>query len=98
MEYAYYKDAYDALVKDNDGVLPDLYEEVNFIIYCHPSNSVAIRTVADVVAHALVEVSTAKAAAPGTSPGMIQLPYVPTPTGELLFLDKLLDCAVVSLN
>ena len=85
-------------MKDNDGVLPDLYEVFDFIIYCHPSNSVVRMTVAEVVALALVEVSTAKAVAPSTSPSIVKLPYASVPVGQPLQLDTLLDQAVASLN
>ena len=98
MEYTCYQDAFEALVKDNDGVLPDLYEVFDIIIYCHSSNSVVSMTVAEVVAHALVEVSTAKAAAPSTLPSLTELPYASIPAGRPLQLDALLDHAVASLN
>ena len=98
MEYACYKDAFEALVKDNDGVLPDLYEVFDITIYCHSSNSVVSMTVAEVVALALVEVSTAKAAAPSTLPSPTELPFVSIPAGQPLQLDTLLDHAVASLN
>ena len=98
MECACYQDAFEALVKDNDGVLPDLYEVFDIIIYCHSSNSVVRMTVAEIVALALVEVSTAKVAAPSTSPSMAMLPYKSIPVGQPLHLDTLLDHAVASLN
>jgi hypothetical protein len=98
MECACYQDAFEALVKDNDGVLPDLYEVFDFIIYSYSSNSVVRMTVAEVVALALVEVSTAKAAAPSTSLGTVKLPYASIPIGQPLQLDTLLDHAVASLN
>ncbi|RZJ58299.1 MAG: hypothetical protein EOO55_01165 [Hymenobacter sp.] len=98
MEYSCYKDAFDALIQDNDGVLPDLYEVFNIIIHGHSSNSEAGITVAEVVAYALVEVSTAKAAAPCPSPSATELPYLSIPAGQPLQLDTLLNHAVASLN
>lgn len=75
MVYNHYYEAYDALVQGNDGVLPDLYEFANLTISCHPANSLASLTVADVVALALVEVSIISATTgrisnlqPATSP------------------------------
>jgi hypothetical protein len=57
MNYLSYKDAFLALVQENDGVLPDLYETVDITIFCHPADAPAISTVADVVAYAIVEAS-----------------------------------------
>jgi hypothetical protein len=57
MNYLSYKDAFSALVQENDGVLPDLYETVNITIFCHPIDAPAIMTVADVVAYAIIEAS-----------------------------------------
>lgn len=57
MTYPSYKEAFAALVQENDGVLPDLYETVNITIFCHPTDAPAITTVADVVAYAIVEAS-----------------------------------------
>jgi hypothetical protein len=57
MNYLSYKDAFSALVQENDGVLPDLYETVNITIFCHPTDAPAIATVADVVAYAIIEAS-----------------------------------------
>lgn len=93
MVYNYYYEAYDALVKDNDGVLPDLYESANLIISCHPSNLLSSLTVADVVALALVEVS-AMAAARRDRPQPPQIMASTTPVD----LDELLARAVVSSN
>ena len=98
MEYSCYRDAFDAVVEDNDGVLPDLYEVFDIMIYGHASNSVVSITVAEVVALALVEVSTAKAAAPCPSPSATRLPYAAIPAGEPVHLDTLVDHAVASLN
>ncbi|MFD1874578.1 hypothetical protein [Hymenobacter bucti] len=95
MEYYCYKDAFDAVVQDNDGVLPDLYEVFNFIIYCRPSNLEGPLTVAEIVAYALIEASEAKVSSPA---GALQVPYVAAVVGELPYLDKLLDQAVASLN
>ncbi|MGI4820131.1 MAG: hypothetical protein ACRYFV_02860 [Janthinobacterium lividum] len=57
MNYACYQEAYEALVKENDGVLPDLYELAEFTVANEPELWQAPLTVADVVAMALVEVS-----------------------------------------
>jgi hypothetical protein len=57
MNYLSYKAAFSALVQENDGVLPDLYETVNITIFCHPAEAPAITTVADVVAYAIIEAS-----------------------------------------
>jgi hypothetical protein len=57
MNYLSYKEAFSALVKENDGVLPDLYETVDITIFCHPATAPAITTVADVVAYAIIEAS-----------------------------------------
>jgi hypothetical protein len=100
MEYSCYKDAFDAVVEDNDGVLPDLYEIFDFIIYCRPSNLKGPLTVAEIVAYALLEASEAKVevAADPVVPSAVQLPYVPVVVGEPFYLDRLLDQAVASLN
>jgi len=57
MNYLSYKEAFSALVQENDGVLPDLYETVNITIFCHPFDAPPITTVADVVAYAIIEAS-----------------------------------------
>jgi hypothetical protein len=57
MNYACYQEAYEALVKENDGILPDLYEPANFTVAHQPAPWQTPLTVADVVALALVEVS-----------------------------------------
>jgi hypothetical protein len=98
MEYSCYKDAFDAVVEDNDGVLPDLYEVFDFIIYCRPSNLEGPLTVAEIVAYAFLEESEAKVANSFVAPAMTHLPYIPASVGEPLYLDKLLDQAVTSLN
>ena len=106
MEYSCYKDAFDAVVEDNDGVLPDLYEVFDFIIYCRPSNLEVPLTVAEIVAYAFLEESEAKVvgsvmvpvASSVMVPSVLPLPYVPVSVGEPLYLDKLLDQAVTSLN
>ncbi|RZK38370.1 MAG: hypothetical protein EOO61_08015 [Hymenobacter sp.] len=98
MKYLCYKDAFDAVVRDNDGVLPDLYEVFDFIIYCRPSNLTGPLTVAEIVAYSLLEASEAKAAKVLVVPSVVQLAYVPVLAGEPLYLDKLLDQAVASLN
>ena len=99
MEYTCYKDAFDAVVQDNDGVLPDLYEVFDFIIYCRPFNLTGPLTVAEIVAYAIIETSEANAPKPLAAPSAVaQLPYVPTVVGEPLYLDRLLDQAVASLN
>ena len=58
MNYSCYQEAYDVLVKENDGVLPDLYEVADLTVAGHPSAAHPPLTVADVVALALVEMST----------------------------------------
>ena len=57
MNYLSYKEAFSALVQENDGVLPDLYETVDLTIFCHPADAPPISTVADVVAYAIIEAS-----------------------------------------
>lgn len=57
MNYLSYKEAFSALVQENDGVLPDLYETVEITIFCHPADAPPISTVADVVAYAIIEAS-----------------------------------------
>jgi hypothetical protein len=94
MIYNYYYEAYDALVKDNDGVLPDLYELANLTISCHPSNLLPTMTVADVVALALVEMSTLTT----TTPTYQRLPVAPPVPNGLVDLDELLAYAVASRN
>jgi hypothetical protein len=94
MIYNYYYEAYDALVKDNDGVLPDLYELANLTISCHPPDLLPTMTVADVVALALVEMSTMVTVVPTVH-------HLPVPTvthNGLVDLDELLAHAVVSRN
>ena len=98
MEYSCYKDAFDAVVEDNDGVLPDLYEVFDFIISCRPSNLQGVLTVAEVVAYALIEMSESKVVVPRVVPSRASLLYVPATVGEPLYLDKLLDLAGASLN
>jgi hypothetical protein len=98
MEYSCYKDAFDAVVEDNDGVLPDLHEVFDFIVYSRPSNLTGQLTVAEIVAYAFLEASEEKAVNVLAVPSVIQLPYVPVSVSEPLYLDKLLDQAVTSLN
>jgi len=98
MEYSCYKDAFNAVVEDNDGVLPDLYEVFDFIVYSRPSNLTGPLTVAEIVAYAFLEASEAKVAKVLVAPSVAQLPYVLVSVGEPLYLDKLLDQAVTSLN
>jgi hypothetical protein len=95
MEYYCYKDAFDAVVEDNDGVLPDLYEIFDFILYCRPAHLEGPVTVAEIVAYALIEASEAKSNSASSVP---QLPSVPVEVGGLLYLDKFIDQAVASLN
>lgn len=95
MEYSCYKDAYDAVVNDNDGVLPDLYEVFDFIIYCRPATLSGPITVAEIVAYALIE---ARVASSVVVPVAMQVPYMSVLAGEPLYLDKLLDQAATSLN
>lgn len=98
MEYSCYKDAYDAVVNDNDGVLPDLYEVFDFIIYCRPATLSGPITVAEIVAYALIEASEARVASSVVVPVAMQVPYMSVLAGEPLYLDKLLDQAATSLN
>jgi hypothetical protein len=94
MIYNHYYEAYNALVKDNDGVLPDLYELANVVISCHPSNLLSTMTVADVVAFALVEMSML-----ATTKLIPQfLPVVPILSNKLVDLNDLLTHAIVSNN
>ena len=98
MEYTCYKEAFDAVVEDNDGVLPDLYEVFDFTISCRPSNLQGALTVAEIVAYALLEMSVSKVVAPLVVQSLPPLFYVPVLVGEPLYLDKLLDQAGASLN
>ncbi|RZK31030.1 MAG: hypothetical protein EOO61_18535 [Hymenobacter sp.] len=98
MEFTCYEAAYAAVVKDNDGVLPDLYETTDITILNQPYNSAKKLTVADIVANALVEVSMLKATTPSKQPITSEPLYVEASTGELLHIDKLLDQAVTSVN
>jgi hypothetical protein len=94
MVYNYYYEAYDALVKENDGVLPDLYELANLTISCHPSNLLPTMTVADIVALALVEMSTLTTVVPTICP----LPAALAASNGPVDLDELLAHAVASRN
>ena len=98
MEYLSYQDAFDALVQENDGVLPDLYEDTDITIYGTPVNLAVRLTVADIVAQAIIEVSTTLLAKPAESPVVSKLPRVPVAIGKSLRFDKLLGRAAVSLN
>ncbi len=98
MEYYCYREAFDAVVKDNDGILPDLYEVFDFIIYCRPASLRGPVTVAEIVAHALIETSEAKIISSVSMPSVPQVPYIPVEAGGLLYLDKLLDQAAAFLN
>jgi hypothetical protein len=98
MEYSCYKDAFTAVVEDNDGVLPDLYEVFDFIINCRPSYLIGPLTVAEIVANALVEASETLVANVPVVLNALHLPYVSVSVGEPLYLDELLDQAVTSLN
>jgi hypothetical protein len=98
MEYYCYKDAFDAVVEDNDGVLPDLYEVFDFILYCRPTHLEGPVTVAEIVAYALIEASEAKTKSAASVPSVPPLPSAPVEVGGLLYLDKFIDQAVASLN
>lgn len=98
MEYSSYFDAYEALVKDNDGVLPDLYEPANLTISIHPSNLMDSLTVADVLALAIVEMSSSLATSPSGVLITTKLASAPAPSGELVDLDKMLERVTASLN
>ncbi|RZJ58395.1 MAG: hypothetical protein EOO55_00805 [Hymenobacter sp.] len=74
MNYLCYKDAFSALIEENDGVLPDLYEEVDITISCHPADAPALATVADVVAYAIIETSTEFYAATASYPVLLPPP------------------------
>ncbi|RZJ91132.1 MAG: hypothetical protein EOO60_08290 [Hymenobacter sp.] len=97
MNYLCYKDAFSALVAENDGVLPDLYEEINITISCHPANAPSIATVADVVAYAIIETSNEFYTAAASRPVLL----LPPPTRVSLKatgLDCLLSQAATSPN
>jgi hypothetical protein len=66
MNYTCYPEAYEALVKGHDGVLPDLYELAEFTVANQPEPWQTPLTVADIVALALVEVSEELSAAKWT--------------------------------
>jgi hypothetical protein len=97
MEYYCYEDAFYAVVQDNDGILPDLHEVFDFIMYCRPSNLVGPLTVAEIVTYALLEVSAPRVSSPVEVHSIQHVAAAPV-AGELLYLDKLLDQAVASLN
>lgn len=84
MEYACYEDAYDALVKDNDGVLPDLYEIADVTISANICNLLGKLTVADVVAYALVEMSTSGHVKSNISSSRTEQLYLPITASEPL--------------
>lgn len=98
MEYSCYKDAFDAVVKDNDGVLPDLYEIFDFIIDCRPAHLVGALTVAEIVAYAILEAAEDKVVIASLVTSTPQQLYVPVSASEPLYLDKLLDLHVLSVN
>ncbi len=58
MNCSCYQEAYDVLVRGNDGILPDLYEVAGLTVADQPVAPALPLTVADVVALALVEMST----------------------------------------
>ncbi|RZK31796.1 MAG: hypothetical protein EOO63_03215 [Hymenobacter sp.] len=98
MNYSCYKEAFSALVAENDGVLPDLYELIDITISCHPADAPVLATVADVVAYAIIEASLEfqpVAAAP--QPVLLLAQPVRTST-NLVNLDSLLTQAVASFN
>jgi hypothetical protein len=98
MNYLCYKEAFSALVDGNDGVLPDLYEEINFTISCHPTNAPILSTVADVVAYAIIEASHEFRAATIKPQPTILLPVPARISSELLGVERLLTVAGSSYN
>ncbi len=98
MNYLSYKEAFSALVQDNDGVLPDLYEIINITISCHPANAPILTTVADVVAYALIETSDElRVKVPYQKPKSMP-PATTVFAGQVVLLDSLLDQAIACRN
>ncbi|RZJ93290.1 MAG: hypothetical protein EOO60_04965 [Hymenobacter sp.] len=98
MNYSCYKEAFSALVAENDGVLPDLYELIDITISCHPAEAPVLATVADVVAYAIIEASlefshTALALRP-----VVALPQPTRTSSKLVDLDCLVTQAAASFN
>ena len=98
MEYLSYQDAFDALVQENDGVLPDLYEDTDITISGNAPKLAVRLTVADIVAQAIIEMSVALLAKPTEQPVATKPPRAPVAIGKSLRFDKLLGRAAVSLN
>lgn len=98
MNYSCYKEAFSALVQENDGVLPDLYESINITISCHPANAPALSTVADVVAYAIIEASHEFRAVAVISQPSVLRPLPARASHELVCLEHLVTQAAASYN
>ena len=98
MNYLSYKEAFSALVQDNDGVLPDLYEIINITISCHHANAPILATVADVVAYAIIEASDELRIEATHRKPKSMLPATTTFAGKLVQLESLLDQAIACHN
>lgn len=98
MNYLSYKEAFSALVQENDGILPDLYEFINITISCHPISAPALTTVADVVAYALIETSTEIQAEAVVQQSTILVPTTALVSSRFVCLESLLDQAIASYN
>lgn len=98
MNYSCYKEAFSALVAENDGVLPDLYESLDITISCHPAEAPILATVADVVAYAIIEASLEfRTVAVPPQPVLVLPPPVRTHS-NLVDLECLLMQAAASYN
>ncbi len=98
MNYLSYKEAFSALVQENDGVLPDLYETVEITIFCHPADALPITTVADVVAYAIIEASD-EFRVPAFSRQPVQLmPVAHEYAGPYTGFERVLELAPASDN
>ena len=98
MNYSCYKEAFSALVEENDGVLPDLYETINITISCHPAEGPALTTVADVVAYAIIEASLEFRAAATPPQPVLLLPVPACPSNKLVCLERLVMQAAACSN
>lgn len=98
MNYSCYKEAFSALVEENDGVLPDLYEAVNITISCHPADGPALTTVADVVAYAIIEASLEFRAPAAPAQPVVVLSAPVRPSNKLVCLERLILQAAACSN
>lgn len=98
MNYLCYKEAFSALVAENDGVLPDLYELVDITISCHPTEAPILATVADIVAYAIIEASLEFRPVALDLQPVVALPQPAHISNKLVNLDCLVTQAAASFN